>query len=54
MNLRVYLLGKMEFGWRLKRYKMNLDSLIKYVVWLVLFGIAAYGLYRLFGGLGVA
>jgi hypothetical protein len=31
---------------------MNLDTLIKYVVWLVLFGIAAYGIYRLFGGLG--
>ena len=32
---------------------MNMDNLIKYVVWLVLFGIAAYGIYRLLGGLGV-
>jgi len=31
---------------------MNLDTLIKYVMWLVLFGIAAYGIYKLFGGLG--
>lgn len=33
---------------------MNMDDLIKYVVWLVLFGIAAYGIYRLFSGMGVA
>jgi len=33
---------------------MNMDDLIKYLVWIVLFGIAAYGIYRLFGGLGVA
>ena len=33
---------------------MKMDDLIKYLVWIVLFGIAAYGIYRLFVGLGAA
>lgn len=32
---------------------MNLDELIKYIVWIVVFGIALVGLYVLFNRLGV-
>lgn len=32
---------------------MNLDELIKYIIWIVIFGIALVGLYVLFGRLGV-
>ena len=32
---------------------MNLDELIKYVVWIVVFGIASIGIYLLFEQLGI-
>jgi len=32
---------------------MNLDSMIKYLLWIVLFAAALFGLYKLFSGLGV-
>ena len=32
---------------------MNLDELIKYVVWIAIFALALYGLYTLFGSLGI-
>lgn len=33
---------------------MNMDSLMKYIMWAVIFGICFYALYRLFSNLGVA
>ena len=32
---------------------MNLDEMIKYIIWIVIFVIALLGLYSLFKGLGV-
>jgi hypothetical protein len=32
---------------------MNFDEFIKYVLWIVLFGIAALGIYKLLNLLGV-
>jgi len=32
---------------------MNLDALIKYVVWIIFFGVALAGLYFLLRALGV-
>lgn len=32
---------------------MNLDEMIKYLLWIALFAAALYGLYSLFGRLGV-
>jgi hypothetical protein len=33
---------------------MNLDELLKYILWAALFGGGLYGIYRLMHGLGVA
>lgn len=32
---------------------MNMDSLLKYILWIVLFSVALFGIYKLMGGLGV-
>ena len=32
---------------------MSLDEVMKYLLWAVLFGIASFGIYKLFKGLGV-
>jgi len=32
---------------------MNLDEFIKYLVWVVFFGIAIFGVYTLLGRIGV-
>lgn len=32
---------------------MNLDDMVKYLVWIVFFGIALFGIYKLLTRLGV-
>jgi hypothetical protein len=32
---------------------MNMDETMKYILWAVLFSVALFGLYKLFGRLGV-
>ncbi len=32
---------------------MNMDELVKYLIWAVFFAGALYGIYKLLGGLGV-
>jgi hypothetical protein len=31
---------------------MNLDEVMKHLLWIVIFGVASFGIYRLFRGLG--
>jgi hypothetical protein len=32
---------------------MNMDELIKYIIWIVVFGLALLGIYKLLASLGV-